>query len=130
MPREGIHPVLDQPVSNLPADLQAKGLLDQTLVVLGSDFGRDQRQQRGGPPRRSGRVPAGRGGGQGVGLSSVSGENAPKDAMHNICFIICGALLPDPQQSIVEPRNIEREGTAVHRERLLRKGVEDLKRCV
>ena len=32
--------VLDQAMSALPADLQAKGLLDQTLVVLGTEFSR------------------------------------------------------------------------------------------
>ncbi len=35
--------VLDQAMSTLLADLQAKGLLDKTLVVLGTEFGRTPR---------------------------------------------------------------------------------------
>ena len=37
------HEVLDQATIALLADPQAKGLLDQTLVVLGSEFGRTPR---------------------------------------------------------------------------------------
>ena len=35
--------VLDQATSALPADLQAKGFLDQALMVLGTGFGRTPR---------------------------------------------------------------------------------------
>ena len=35
--------VLEQAMSAPPADLQAKGLLDQTLGVLGTEFGRTPR---------------------------------------------------------------------------------------
>ncbi len=42
----------DQPIAGLLADLEARGLLDETLVVWGGEFGRLPIAQKGGQPGR------------------------------------------------------------------------------
>ena len=88
----------DQPVAALIKDLKQRGLLDETLVVWGSEFGRTPLgENRGGRSANTGRdhhpfsfsiFMAGGGikGGQVVGATDDVGWHAVKDRMHIIDF--------------------------------------------
>jgi uncharacterized protein (DUF1501 family) len=38
---DAMHKEIDQPIAQLVLDLEAKGLLDRTLIVIASEFSRD-----------------------------------------------------------------------------------------
>jgi hypothetical protein len=73
--------ILDAGMSNLIADLEARGLLDETLIVLASEFGRtpriNQNVGRDHYPKAFSAVFAGGGitGGQKYGKTDATGEN-------------------------------------------------------
>ena len=82
---ETLTPALDQGLSALLADLEARGLLDQTLVVLASEFGRtpdiDEDQGRNHYPKAFSALLAGGGvrGGQRYGKTDKQGREVDSD---------------------------------------------------
>ena len=50
---EKLHNEIDQPIAQLIKDLEAKGLLDRTLVIVASEFSRDAMME-GGPGSKAG----------------------------------------------------------------------------
>ena len=62
--------VLDQAMIALIADLQSKGLLDQTLVVVGTEFGRNPRINDNDGRDEHDQVPTGRGWDKGLGTGA------------------------------------------------------------
>ena len=80
-------PAIDQGLTALLADLQARGLLDETLVVLASEFGRtpdiDQDQGRNHYPKAFSALLAGGGviGGQRYGSTDSEGREVETDAV-------------------------------------------------
>ncbi|PQJ27142.1 DUF1501 domain-containing protein [Rubritalea profundi] len=80
-------PILDQAVSALLMDLKAKGLLDSTLVVLATEFGRTPKVTDDGGrnhfPKAFSTILAGGGikGGMVYGETDATGSNVVKDAV-------------------------------------------------
>ena len=79
---------VDQPIAGLLADLKARGLLDETLVIWGGEFGRTpMSEQNGGRdhnPTGFTMWMAGGGvkGGQSIGMTDELGLYAVKDRLH------------------------------------------------
>jgi uncharacterized protein (DUF1501 family) len=79
---------VDKPIAGLLADLKARGLLDETLVIWGGEFGRTpMAEQTGGRDHNPGGFTmwmAGGGvrGGQSIGATDDLGLYAVKDKLH------------------------------------------------
>jgi uncharacterized protein (DUF1501 family) len=84
----GLTRAMDKPVAGLLADLQARGLLDETLVVWGGEFGRTPMSEKGNGrdhnPSGFTMWLAGGGirGGQTIGATDEVGLHATEDRMH------------------------------------------------
>ena len=85
--------VVDQPIGALLADLRQRGLLDDTLVVWGTEFGRTPVTQNSAPDVKSGRdhhryafttwmAGGGVQGGQAIGTTDEIGWHAVEDRVH------------------------------------------------
>jgi len=113
------HPALDQGMSSLLQDLSARGLLDQTIVWWGGEFGRTPRVQWA-PPWNGGRghfgrcftsLVAGGGfrGGQVVGASDRTGENVADRPIHpqDLLGSLCELMGIDPRAPMPNPKGLD-----------------------